>query len=147
LISDGIFLHTPLLWRVSIFIRCFQLLHRNVKPAILIWQTQQQLQQIMINIKKIILWMSFKFCLSVNESREVETKSPFSTKYHWIMIQKITQYLTLVKAGVLKLFCIATHSKYFQNFCDPKMSQTTTNLRLLGNPGRLWQPLRNIWRP
>jgi hypothetical protein len=34
-----------------------------------------------------------------------------------------------VKAGVLKLFCIATLSKHFQNFCDPKMLQTTANLR------------------
>jgi hypothetical protein len=34
-----------------------------------------------------------------------------------------------IKSGVLKLFCTATLSKYLQNFCEPKMSQTTTNLR------------------
>jgi hypothetical protein len=32
-------------------------------------------------------------------------------------------------AGLLKLFCTATLSKYLQNFRDPKLSQSTTNLR------------------
>jgi hypothetical protein len=45
------------------------------------------------------------------------------------------------KAGVLKLFC--TLSKYFQDFCDPKMSQTTTNLRLL-LIGQSWQTLATL---
>ncbi len=34
-----------------------------------------------------------------------------------------------INSGVLKLFCITTLSKHFQNFRDPKMLQTTTNLR------------------
>ncbi len=33
------------------------------------------------------------------------------------------------KVGVLKLFCIATLSKHFLNFRDPKMLKTATNLR------------------
>jgi hypothetical protein len=43
-------------------------------------------------------------------------------------LTSIVQWKPL-NAGVLKLFCAATVFRYLQNFRDPKMSQTTTNLR------------------
>jgi hypothetical protein len=43
-------------------------------------------------------------------------------------LTSIVQWKPL-NARVLKLFCAATLFRYLQNFRDPKMSQTTTNLR------------------
>ena len=76
------------------------------------------------------------------------TKYISYTKYAIERFKGLVQSIQLdpINPGVLKLFCIATLSKYLQNFRHPKMSQTTKNW-YLGNPRSLWRPLRNIWQP
>ncbi len=43
------------------------------------------------------------------------------------LMHKLTDNNT--NAAALKIFCIATLSKFFQNFGDPEMIQTSTNQR------------------
>jgi hypothetical protein len=62
----------------------------------------------------------------MNHARKYYFKKKFHVTEHLHSGNSMYNVIILV----LNLFCIMTLSKHFQNFCDPEVLKTTTNLRL-----------------